>query len=143
MPTGNLSTPKPAPAMGSFVGMSAQDSFAALTRSNWYTYLNELGVPQEDKLIQYATDPNLVSNAMAEASQDVNSSFLRQQESLQRRQALPGMALNAEESKAATRTLGLSKSLADVQAQNKARDQTIARQQSILGSPVPNLGSLG
>lgn len=53
------------------------------------------------------------------------------------------MALNAEESKAATRTLGLSKSLADVQAQNKARDQTIARQQSILGSPVPNLGSLG
>ena len=46
---------------------------AAMTRQ-WANYVSTF-VPIENQLIKYATDPNVVSNAMSEASRDVNASF--------------------------------------------------------------------
>ena len=120
----------------------AQDTYARLTRENWYDYMNVLGVPQENKLLQYATDPTVVANAMTEASQDVNQSFDRQAGINSQRLAGLGLTLNDDEQAAATRSTGLARSLADVGAQNRVRDMTRARQQSLLGNPAPDIGAL-
>lgn len=121
---------------------SAEDLYASLTRQGWYDYMNTLGVPQENRLIDYANDPRNVSNAMTEASQDVTQAFDRQTINTQRKIAGLGLTLAPDEQAAADRSTSLARSLADVGSQNRARDQVVARQQSILGSPAPQLGAI-
>lgn len=121
---------------------SAEDLYSSLTRRSWFDYMNTIGVPQENRLIDYATNPATVSNAMAEASSDVTGAFDRQSVNNQRRLSSLGLTLAPDEQAAVTRSEGLAKSLADVGAQNRARDQTVARQQSILGNPSPTMGTL-
>ena len=123
---------------------AAGDAYAAMTRQSWFDYMNTLGVPQENKLISYATDPNTVTNAMTEASSDVTGAFDRQQAATQRRLSGLGLTLNADEQAASARDTNLARSLADVGAQNRARDQTLARQQAIIsgGRSAPQLGSV-
>lgn len=113
------------------------DAYAALTREQWYTYVNTF-VPIENKLIEYATDPTVVSNAMTNASEGVTGSFDAAQDSAARRLKGMGVTLSADEQKASDRSYGIAKSLADVGAQNTARDVTRQRQQSILGNPAPD-----
>ena len=113
------------------------DAYARLTRDQWYTYVNTF-VPIENKLIQYATDPTVVSNAMENASQDVTGAFDAAQAGAQRRLQGMGVTLDADQQKASDRSYGLAKSLADVGAQNNARDLTRSRQQSIIGNPAPD-----
>lgn len=121
--------------------MSANDDFAMLTRQQWAQYVRNI-VPYENKLIEYATDPTVVSNAMTKAGEQVVGSFERQAIDSNERLRGLGLSLNADEQQAATRSLGLSKAAAEVQAINSTRDQVTARQRSILGLPAPNLGSL-
>ena len=123
-------------------GPSVADDYAALTRKQWSDYLNVLGVPQENQLIEYATNPATVTNAMSEASSDVNKSFDRQAGITSQRLQGLGLTLSPEEQAAQTLSSGLARSVADVGAQNRTRDQTIARQQSVIGNPVPTLGGL-
>jgi len=94
-------------------------------------------VPLENQLIQYATDPNVVSNNMAEASRDVNFSFDAQEGAFQRRMRGLGVTLDADQQQARQRQTGLTRALADVNAQNAAGYTTRMRQQSILGNPAP------
>lgn len=115
---------------------SASDMFAAVTREQWANYVNTF-VPIENKLIKYATDPNTVSDAMAGASTDVHNAFDAQEGATQRRLSGLGVQLSPDEQQAQKRSSGLTESLADVQAQNTARDLTVQRQQTILGSPAP------
>lgn len=120
-------------------GMSASDTFANLTRSQWANYITQW-VPYENKFIDYATDPTVVSKAMQDASQNVTGAFDRQGAATEERLRGLGLTLNADEQHASNRSLGIAKSLADVNAQNTARDQKLARQQSILGNPTPVIG---
>lgn len=115
---------------------TASDLFASATRQQWSQYVNTF-VPIENKLISYATDPNTVSNAMAGAHQDVTDAFTAQQGATQRRLASLGTTLAPDEQQAQNLSSGLTQSLADVQAQNTARDLTTQRQQAILGNPAP------
>lgn len=117
-------------------GLDAAATYAALTRDQWATYVNTF-VPIENQLIEYATNPEVVSNAMSEASTNVNNAFDAQQGATDRRMRGLGIGLSGEEKASQTRNTGLSRSLADVQAQNVARDLTTQRQQGILGNPVP------
>lgn len=118
-------------------GMTASDLFAQATRQQWSDYVNTF-VPIENQLIKYATDPTVVSGAMADASKGVNNAFDAQQGATQRRlQSLGVQQLAPDEQEAQTRSQGLTRALADVQSQNTARDLTTQRQQSILGSPAP------
>jgi len=119
----------------------ASQTFAALTRQQWSDYVSNY-VPYENKLIEYATDPNVVSNAMTEASGDVNTAFDRIGNVNNMRLKGLGLTLNADEQHASDRTLGLARAASDVQAQNSARDVTRARQQSILGNPAPTIGAM-
>ncbi len=114
----------------------ANDTFAAITREQWQNYVSTF-VPIENNLIKYATDPTVVSDAMKDASTGVNQAFDAQQGATQRRLKGLGVQLSGDEQAAQTRSMGLTKSLADVQSQNTARDLTVQRQQSILGSPAP------
>jgi hypothetical protein len=115
---------------------SASDLYAALTREQWQNYVSTF-VPIENQLIQFATDPNKPLEAMAEASRDVNAAYAAQQGSMQRRLSGLGVSLTADEQAAQQRSFGLSKSLADVGAQNVAGALTRQRQQSVLGNPAP------
>lgn len=114
----------------------AADTYAALTRDQWANYVNTF-VPIENQLINFATDQNAPTEAMAEASQNVNQAFDAQQGATGRRLRGLGLQLSGEEQQAAQRASGLARSLADVQAQNTARDLTVQRQQSVLGNPAP------
>jgi hypothetical protein len=114
----------------------AGDTYAALTRQQWADYISTF-VPIENQLIDYATNRSVVSDAMAEASRDVNASYDAQEASTGRRLKGLGITLSPEEQAAQKRSYGLSRSLADVGAQNTARDLTTRRQQSILGNPAP------
>lgn len=116
----------------------AGDAYAALTRELWDTYVGDF-MPYENKLISFATDRDAPAKAMARASELVGQSFDGQREATDRRLQGLGLTLDADEQQAADRSWGLSKSLADVTAQNNARDVTIQRQQSVLGNPVPTL----
>lgn len=125
---------------GSGPSTFASDTFAAVTRDQWANYVDTF-IPIENKLIKYATDPTVVSDAMSDASKGVNSAFDAQQGATQRRLQGLGVQLSDDEKAAQTRSMGLTRSLADVQAQNTARDLTTQRQQSILGSPAPQGGT--
>jgi hypothetical protein len=114
----------------------ASDTYAAMTRQQWSDYITTF-VPLENQIIQYASDPAVVSNAMAEASGDVTRSFKAQEASTERRLKGLGVTLSPEERASQQRSFGLSKSLADVQAQNMASELTTRRQQSVLGNPAP------
>jgi hypothetical protein len=120
----------------------AGDTYAALTREQWANYVSTF-VPIENQLIQYATDPNKPMEAMAGASKDVNAAYTAQQGATDRQLKGLGVSLNADEQAAQTRSFGLSKSLADVGAQNVAGALTRDRQQSILGNPAPQSAQTG
>jgi hypothetical protein len=117
----------------------AGDTYAALTRDMWNSYVQNF-MPYENKLIEYAQSPTVVSDAMSEASGLVEQSFAQQQGATQRRLKGLGLTLDADEQKAVDRSYGMAKSLADVTAQNVAGQQTRERQQSVLGHPAPMPG---
>lgn len=114
----------------------ASDTFAALTRDQWATYVNTF-VPLENQLIDYATNAARPDQAMADASARVGAAFDAQTEATDRRLRGLGVTLDADEQVAQKRSYGLARSLADVGAQNLARDLTVRRQQSVLGNPAP------
>lgn len=115
---------------------SASDIYAALTEEQWQNYVTTF-IPIENQLIQYATDPNQVTLAMAAAHQNVEGSYATQKGALEREFSGMGVTLTPEQKTAQERQYGLSHALADVQAQNTARSLTLNRQQSILGNPAP------
>lgn len=119
-------------------GMSAGQAYAALTREMWANYITNF-VPYENKLIEYATSPAVVSQAMSDASGFVNAQFDAQQGATERRMRGLGLQLDPDERRAATQSMALSRSLADVTAQNTARDRTMERQRSVIGNPAPGL----
>ena len=135
-----VSLPRPTPAMPA--GASAADTYAALTRDQWQTYVSTF-VPIENQLIQYATDRNRPLQAMADASKEVTESYAAQEGAVGRQLRGLGVSLSGDEQAAQTRALGLSKSLADVGAQNMAHDLTVQRQQSLLGNPAPASTQVG
>lgn len=118
---------------------SANDLFAQFTRQQWSNYVSTF-IPIENQLIKYATNTELPGQKMQDASEDVNAAYNQQQGATARRLTGLGVTLNEDEQAAQTRQFGLSKSLADVQAQNVAGDMTRQRQQSILGNPAPQTG---
>lgn len=116
----------------------AGQNYAALTRDLWAQWTANF-LPFENDLIEYASDPNVVSQAQQQASLDVNQAFDAQQGATQRRLKGLGLTLDADEQRSADRSAGLARSLADVTAQNVAGAQTRARQQNVLGNPAPQI----
>lgn len=116
----------------------ASQTFAALTRQQWDDYLRNF-VPLENQIIEYATNPQTVNDAVMMARTDVANSFEAQQGINERRLRGFGLTLDADEQRAADRSMGLARSLADVTAANLTADRVRDRQQSLLGNPAPNV----
>ncbi len=119
---------------------AANDQVAQMTRDQWQNYVSTF-VPIENQMIKYATDPTLPQQAMQKASGDVNAAYTAQQGATARELSGLGVTLTPDQQAAQQRSYGLSKSLADVQAQNTAGDLTRQRQQSVLGNPAPPVGA--
>lgn len=115
----------------------ASNTYAALTRQQWADYVSTY-VPIENKLIGFATDATQPAKVMAAASQNVQNAFAAQEGDFQRKMQGLGVSLTADEQAAQQRAAGLSKSLADVQAQNVAQSQTRNLQYGLMGSPAPD-----
>ena len=122
------------------VDQTASNEFAAVTQQQWANYVNTF-IPIENKLIQYATSPTTVSDAMTQAQTGVQNAYAAQDASTQRQLTGLGVTLTPEQQAAQKRSSALSASLADVSAQNNARDTAMANQQSILGNPNPSVTS--
>lgn len=114
----------------------AGQNYAALTRDLWAQWTTNF-LPFENDLIEYASNPQVVADAQANASEQVGLAFDAQRASSARRLKGLGLTLDEDEQRAADRSYGLTRSLADVTAQNVAGAQTRTRQQNILGNPVP------
>ena len=128
-------------ALGLGAGASASDIYAKITADQWQQYLSTF-VPIENQLIQYATDPTQVTQAVDAARTDVAGANAAQAGATQRNLQGLGVTLNPAQRAASTRETGISAALASVQAQNTARDLTIQRQQSILGNPAPTAAGI-
>jgi hypothetical protein len=105
-----------------------------VSASEWETYMQHF-VPYENQLIQYATDPTVPGTAMSTAE------TLQQQGNAQatgmQTRALAQMdtSLNPQEAAAMARQSQVSGVLATVGAGNTAKDQAVANQMSVLGTP--------
>ena len=124
---------------GSAPSQVASNEFAAVTQQQWSDYVNTF-MPIENQLIQYATSPTTVSDAMSTASTGVQNAYAAQQGTQQRQNQELGVTLTPQQQAAQKRDSAISQSLADVSAQNNARDLATQNQQSILGNPVPSTG---
>lgn len=120
----------------------ASETFAALTRAQWANYVASFQ-PIENQLIEQATSPLTVTDAVQRAGANVDAAFDAQEGATARRLAGLGVALTPEEQQAQQRATGLARSLADVQARNVARDLTVQRQRSVLGNPSPGVAGAG
>ncbi len=118
-------------------GVSAQELYADMSRKQWQDYLTTF-VPIENQLIQYAMDPETVTNAVANAREDVSAQFGARQGMLDRQMRGFGTTLDPEQKAASDREFGLQKSLADVSAVNTTTAMVKARQMGIMGGPAPN-----
>jgi hypothetical protein len=118
----------------------AQQTYAALTRQQWDDYLRNF-VPLENILIDYATDPQTVNDAVMQARTDVGNAFEAQQGIQERRMRGLGLQLDEQEQGALDRRTGLARSLADVSAANLTTDRVEDRQRALLGQPAPNVRS--
>jgi hypothetical protein len=127
--------------LGLTQGMSASDTYAALTQQMWQQYESTF-VPIENQLISYATDPTQASKAMAQAKTDVTQAYGAQQGAMARALQGEGITLNPQQQAAQARQQNLSQSLATVQGQNVAHDLTVQNQQSILGNPAPSVSQV-
>ena len=116
----------------------AQQTFAALTRQQWDDYLRNY-VPVENELIRYATDPNVVSDAVMNARTAVAQSFDAQAGIQERQLRGLGVTLDGQEQRAVDRSTGLARSLADVTAANITTERVRDRQQALLGNPAPQV----
>jgi hypothetical protein len=117
-------------------GGEAAAQFADLTRQEWQEYVSQF-IPLENQLIDYASNPEEVTQAVERARESVGSAFEAQEGAMQRGLRGRQITLTPDEQAAAGRERNLSRSLADVQAANLAREQTVGRQRSILGQPMP------
>lgn len=116
----------------------AQQQFAAITRQQWDDYLRNF-IPIENDLINYATNPQTVQDAVMNARTGVAQSFDAQQGSQARRLRGLGIDLAPDEQASVNRQTGLARSLADVSAANLTTERVRDRQQALLGNPAPNI----
>ena len=115
--------------------LDASQQLAAVTASEWGTYLQHF-VPEENQLIQYAMDPNKAGENMKLAL-GMQEQANTQAEGIQaRRLAQEDVKLTPEQQAIAEKQRGISNATANVTAQNKAKDVTVANQMGILGAPM-------
>ena len=112
----------------------AAQQLGSVTANEWSTYMQHFA-PYEDTLISYATNPNLPKQNMDTALTNQEAGNAQAQGIQDRAIAQTGATLTPEEKAAADKQRGISNVTANVNAENQAKDQTVANQMSIMGTP--------
>jgi hypothetical protein len=104
-----------------------------IASQEWSTYLQNF-VPEENALISYAMNPNLVAQNMQLAQQQQEQSNTQATGIEERRLAQFDTQLTPEQKAAADKTRGISNATSTVNAANVAKDVTVANQMGVLGA---------
>ena len=116
------------------ISTTAAQQLGSISQNEWSTYLQHF-MPIENTLLQYAQNTALPEQN-AQAALGIQEQANTQGAGIQERQlAQYDTSLNPEEAAAAKKATGISNAVANVQAQNQAKDVTVANQMSIMGTP--------
>jgi hypothetical protein len=116
---------------------SASNILANVINAQWQNYQAQL-VPQENKLIQWATNPNGPLQAAQQAQATTGAQFNAQQQGLNKTLRSEGITLTPDQQAALTRQKGVSETVASDDAANRAGQAAYNNQQMALtGSPGP------
>ncbi len=119
----------------------ASNQLAGILGQQWANY-QSVFKPVENKLIDYATNPDTITNATANAKTNVDNAFATSSGGLQRQLSAQGVQVTPEQQTAITRQNGLSKSLAEVGAMNQSANTTYDTITSVLSGGAPNMSGL-
>jgi hypothetical protein len=127
---------------------SASNLLSAILR-NQYSNYKAMFVPEEAKLIDYATDPNTIPNAQKRAIADVQQGFRAENAGFQKNLNGTGIQLTKPQRDRLGITRGNTQALATVDAANRAGTQAydtisntlagIPGQQALPGVQAPNI----
>jgi predicted membrane-bound mannosyltransferase len=116
----------------------ASTALGTVTANEWSDYMQHF-VPYENQLIQYAQDPNRPQKDMQTAL-GIQQAGNAQEPGIEQRQlAQYDTKLTAEEQTESNKQRGLNDALANVTAQNKAKDTAVANQMGIMGTPMTGI----
>jgi len=123
-------------------GLSAANdptgALGSVSADEWNTYMQHF-VPYENQLLQYATSNAVPQQAMTTAMGLQQGANAQGVGIAQRSMAQFDTTLNPEEAAAQKKSTGISNALSEVNAGNVAKDQAVANQMSILGTPATGI----
>lgn len=122
---------------------SASNTLAQLVQQQQANY-QAMYEPVENQLIDYATNPNTISNAQARAGANASIASAGAAQGLNKTLEGQGIKLTPVQEQAQQRKLGLQASLSKVGAMNTAGQQTYDTISQVLsGGAAPNIAALG
>lgn len=116
------------------ISTPAATALGAITQNEWSTYMQHF-VPQENMLLQYATDTSLPGKNMGIAMGQQEQANAQAGGIEQRQLAQFDTQLTPEEQAEATKQRGIGNAVANVTAANRAKDVTVANQMAVMGAP--------
>lgn len=131
-----LNATTPVPQAVDFNG-SAEDTLAAIYRAEWQDYLDRFA-PYEDKLIDFASNPEEVTKAVDKAGQNVDQGFMTAKGNLDRDRSRYGLNLTGREAASEDRSNAMDKTAAKLAARNSTRLHVQDQQERVMsgGSAV-------
>ncbi|MFS1522776.1 hypothetical protein ACL7TT_01475 [Microbulbifer sp. 2304DJ12-6] len=116
---------------GVYFDGSAENTLARIYRAEWQDYLNRFA-PYEDKAIDFATNPEAVTEAVDRAGSAMEQSFATSKESLQRDRSRYGLSMSPREQASESRSNAASGTAAKLAARNNTRLHVQDRQQQVM-----------
>ncbi|MEW5251060.1 hypothetical protein [Microbulbifer discodermiae] len=116
---------------GVYFDGSAENTLARIYRAEWQDYLKRFA-PYEDKAIDFATNPEAVTEAVDRAGEAMDQSFATSKESLQRDRSRFGLSMSPREQASESRSNAASGTAAKLAARNNTRMHVQDRQQQVM-----------
>lgn len=120
---------------------TASNLLAGITKQQWQNYQN-IYQPIENKLISYATNPNVIKDAQAAAGLNADRAAASSEMGLNKALRGQGVQLTPDQQQAVSRKMGLQASLGKINAMNKAGQQTYDTVTNVLSGGAPNVSGL-
>lgn len=116
---------------GSAIKESIPDPIAGMSQSEWDWYKQNV-VPQQQKMLRYATDPNAAQRNVQQAESQVKTQYANLPEQFQNQMLGRGVKMTQGQTDSLNKSSQLNEGISEVGAANRARSATYAQQQGIL-----------
>lgn len=117
---------------GPYQPTTNETSITNMADADWADYQQNIQ-PQQQKLLDYATNPNTIKNNVSAAEGDVNAQFANVPGAVTRQLAGQGITMTPDQTASFNRTNQLNKGVAQVDAANQTRAATVKAQSQALG----------